>query len=153
MSTKSAENELKSITEAEIRDLVTTWYHKLDVHAPLEELTPLLVEDGLRMIFPEMTVEGLQGVQQWYERVINLFFDEVHTVKDIKLIPKADCTEVKVIVKWEASRWIPPAPCSERIILDAYQTWEVVRSSISNQPVILTYTVDYLSYYDRSARL
>lgn len=141
------------LTEAEVRDLVTIWYQKLDVHAPVEELAPLLVDEGLKMVFPEMTVEGLAGIQQWYERVIYLFFDEVHTIKEVKLIPKNDRTEVKVVVKWEASRWTPPAPRSERIVLNAYQTWEVMRSSISHKPVIVSYIVDSLSYYDGSARL
>lgn len=152
MNTKLTASESLKLTEAEIRDLVTTWYHKLDRHAPLEELTPLLIEDGLRMVFPEMTAEGLAGIKQWYERVINIFFDEVHTVKDIQLT-QDDRTEVKVIVKWEASRWNPPAPRSERIICDAYQTWEVVRSPVSNKPVILTYIVDSLEYYDGSVKL
>jgi hypothetical protein len=141
------------LTEAEVWDLATDWYHKLDIHAPLTELTPLLVEEGLRMVFPEMTAEGLEGIRQWYERVINLFFDEVHTVKEVKLTPKANWAEVKVMVKWEASRWMPPAPHSERIMLDAYQTWEVVRSPVSQKPVIQTYIVDALDYYPGSARL
>ena len=153
MNTKLTTNEASKLTEVEIRDLVTTWYRKLDGHAPMEELTPLLIENGLKMVFPEMTAEGLEGIRQWYERVINIFFDEVHTVKDVKLIPKDDRTEVKVIVKWEASRWIPPAPRSERIISDAYQTWEVVRSPVSHKPVILTYIVDSLEYYEGSAKL
>lgn len=153
MNTKLTASESSQLTEVDIRDLVTTWYHKLDVHAPLEELTPLLIEDGLRMVFPEMTAEGLAGIKQWYERVVNIFFDEVHTVKDIKFTPKTDRTEVKVIVKWEASRWNPPTAHSERIICDAYQTWEVVRSPVSNKPVILTYIVDSLEYYDGSVKL
>lgn len=153
MNAKLKASESIKLSETEIRDLVTTWYRKLDVHAPMEELIPLLVEDGLKMVFPEMTAEGLEGIRKWYERVINLFFDEIHTVKEVKLIPKDDRTEVKVIVKWEASRWIPPAPRSERIISDAYQTWEVVRSPVSHKPVILTYIVDSLEYYDGSAKL
>ncbi|WP_416676358.1 hypothetical protein [Egbenema bharatensis] len=141
------------ITEAEVRELVATWYQNLDVHAPLPELTPMLIEDGLTMVFPEMTVEGLAGFQQWYERVVNIFFDEVHTIKDIQLIPQDDRTQVKVVVKWEASRWFPPSPYSERIIADAYQTWEVMRSPVSHCPVIFTYTVDSLEYDDNSVRL
>jgi hypothetical protein len=153
MNTKLTTTETSQISADEIQDLVTTWYQKLDLHAPMSELTPLLIENGLKMVFPEMTAEGLAGIQQWYERVIHLFFDEVHTVEDIRIAPKADRTEVKVVVKWEASRWNPPAPYSERIIADAYQTWEVVRSPVSHQPVILTYIVDSLEYYDGSAKL
>jgi hypothetical protein len=153
MNAKSTESKLQTITETEIQDLVTTWYRQLDVHAPLEDLTPFLSSDGLRMVFPETTAVGLEGFKQWYERVINLFFDEVHTVKNVQLTSKGDRTEVKVVVKWEASRWTPPAPRSERIISDAYQTWDVVRSPSSGKPVILTYIVDSLEYHDGSAKL
>jgi hypothetical protein len=142
-----------TISETEIQDLVRTWYHQLDIHAPLSDLTALLIEDGLRMVFPEMIAEGLSGFQQWYERVTHLFFDEVHTVKDIQCTSQPDRTFVKVVVKWEASRWIPPAPCSDRLVIDAFQTWEVVRSPIHHRPVVATYTVDALEYYDGSAEL
>jgi hypothetical protein len=153
MNPKLSMTGTSPITEAEVRELVSTWYYNLDVHAPMSELTPLLIEDGLTMVFPEMTVEGLASFQQWYERVVNRFFDEVHTIKSVQLIPQDDRTQVKVIVKWEASQWFPPAPRSERIIADAYQTWEVVRSSVSHRPVISTYSVDALKYDDDSVKL
>lgn len=152
-----------AISTAEIHDLATTWYHLLDIHAPLAAFPPLLLEEGLKMTFPETTAIGLTGFQRWYERVIHLFFDEVHTLKDIQCISQSDRSQsdrsqpdrsqVKVVVKWEASRWTPPAPRSERIVLDAAQTWEVVRSPITHRPVIASYCVDALHYYDGSAQL
>lgn len=147
-----------AISAAEIHDLAITWYHLLDIHAPLAAFPPLLLEEGLKMTFPETTASGFAGFQRWYERVIHLFFDEVHTLKDIQCIPQPDRSQpdrsqVKVIVKWEASRWAPPAPRSERIVLDAAQTWEVVRSPITQRPVIASYSVNALHYYDGSAQL
>lgn len=146
-------SEVMQFTELEIYNVVKAWYHKLDIHASIEELAPFLAQDGLKMVFPEMTVEGWEGFKTWYERAIHLFFDEVHRVKQIQAIPKVDRTEVKIMVEWQASRWIPPAAHSERIILDAYQTWEVVRSPVTRQPVIATYTVDSLHYHEGSAQL
>jgi hypothetical protein len=51
------------------------------------------------------------------------------------------------------SVWKQPAAKSERIILDAYQTWEVIRSPKTQKPVVLTYIVDSLDYAEVSAKL
>ncbi len=145
---------MSAITQAEVQELAEVWYKKLDVHAPLEEFKPLLADSGVKMVFPEATVEGWEGFSGWYERVIGIFFDEVHTLKEVTTTPKGDNkAEVKVVVKWEASVWKPPAPTSERIVLDAYQTWEVQRSPETGKPVVLTYIVDELKYYEGSAKL
>ena len=146
-------SNLKPIAQAEMEEIAADWYKKLDVHAPLEEYVPMLASEGLKMVFPEATVEGFEGFKGWYERVIGIFFDEVHTVKEVSVTPKGDKADVKVVVKWEASVWKPPAPTSERIVLDAYQTWEVQRSPESGKPVVLTYIVDELKYYEGSAKL
>lgn len=145
---------MSAITKAEVQELAEVWYKKLDVHAPLEEFKPLLADEGVKMVFPEATVEGWEGFSGWYERVIGIFFDEVHTLKEVETTPQDDDkAEVKVVVKWEASVWKPPAPSSERIVLDAYQTWVVQRSPKTEKPVVLTYIVDRLEYYEGSAKL
>ncbi|SRR5579883_1509354 len=144
---------LKTLTEAEIQQLAKDWYLKLDVHAPLEDYVPFLAQEGLEMRFPEATVYGFEGFKGWYERVIGIFFDEVHTVKQVKVSPSGDKANVEVIVKWEASVWKAPAAKSERIVLDAYQTWVVKRSPNTGLPVIEIYIVDSLDYYEGSAKL
>lgn len=142
------------LTQAEVQEMAEAWYKLLDVHAPLEEFVPMLADEGLKMVFPEATVEGFEGFKGWYERVITIFFDEVHTVKEAKLMPEKDGkAEVKVVVKWEASVWNPPEAFSKRIVLDAYQTWVVERSPSSGKAVVLTYIVDELKYYEGSATL
>ncbi len=60
---------------------------------------------------------------------------------------------MKVVVRWEASVWSPPAAKSQRIKLDAYQTWLVRRSPATDKPVIARYTVDKLVYDKDSAKL
>jgi hypothetical protein len=142
------------LTEAEVKEFAADWYRKLDIHVPLEDYIPLLAEEGLEMRFPEATVKGFEGFKSWYERVICLFFDEVHTVKEVKLASVRDEeVDVKVVVRWEASRWNPPAPDSERIILDAYQTWVLKRSPVTQKPMIAIYIVDSLDYAEGSVRL
>lgn len=151
---------MSSLTQAEIQELADVWYKKLDVHASLDEFKPLLAREGVSMVFPEATLAGWDKFADWYEGghglpgVINIFFDEVHELKSVESTPAGeDKATVKVVVKWEASVWKNPAAKSERIVLDAYQTWEVIRSPESGKPVILTYIVDELKYYEGSAKL
>jgi hypothetical protein len=132
--------------------LAAQWYRKLDVHAPLVELLPL-VDENAEMKFPEATLRGLADFENWYERVIRIFFDEVHTVKSVKTEMVEEGARVKVVVRWEASVWNSPAATSQRIKLDAYQTWLVRRSETTGAPVIVQYTVDELKYDKDSARL
>jgi hypothetical protein len=140
------------LTATEVKDLAAKWYRKLDVHAPLVELLPL-VDENAEMKFPEATLRGLADFESWYERVIRIFFDEVHTLKSVQVEPTEDGARVQVVVHWEASVWNPPAANSQRIKLDAYQTWIVRRSETTDQPVIAQYIVDELVYDTSSARL
>jgi hypothetical protein len=144
--------QVAPLSTAEVKELAADWYKKLDVHAPLVELLPLVDEDA-EMKFPEATLRGLADFEGWYERVIRVFFDEVHTLKLVAVTPTDAGADVKVIVHWEASVWNPPAAKSQRIKLDAYQTWKVRRSPINGQPVISTYIVDELKYDADSAKL
>jgi hypothetical protein len=134
------------LTEAEVKQLVEDWYRGLDVHAPTVEMLPLLAEEGLEMRFPEATVRGLAEFDRWYNGVLRIFFDEIHTLKKLEVALSADKTqaEIKLVVLWEASRWKAPAAQSERLKMDAAQTWVVRQSPKSGSPVIVTYIVDSL---------
>jgi hypothetical protein len=143
----------RPLTAAEIQTLAAAWYKKLDVHAPLVELLPLVASEGLEMVFPEATLRSPAEFEGWYERVIRLFFDEVHTLKQVESKITDDGAHVQVVVHWEASVWNPPAAKSQRIKLDAYQTWRVVRDPQTDRPVIIRYTVDELKYDADSAKL
>ncbi|MFQ5794609.1 MAG: hypothetical protein ACE5JP_06125 [Candidatus Bipolaricaulia bacterium] len=156
-------SNLAPLTESEVRQFVEDWYRKLDVHAPMSELLAMLADEELEMRFPEGTLYGHAEFGGWYQGsaensknypgVVNIFFDEVHTVKEVAVDISGDQANVKVVVKWEASVWNPPAAKSVRIILDAAQTWVMKRSPETSKPVIVTYIVDDLSYYEGSAKL
>lgn len=153
-------NQLQPLSEGEIQELAVEWYNKLDIHAPLEEYKALLAEQGLEMRFPEGIYQGFDSFAGWYRGdannpgVINLFFDEVHTLKLVNPVTiSAEEASVKVIVKWEASKWNAPAPISERIVMDAYQTWIVKRSPKTQKAVIQIYTVDDMKPAPNSAPL
>jgi hypothetical protein len=104
------------------------------------------------MVFPEVTLSGLAGFEGWYQRVIRIFFDEIHEVKMVSAIVNGDEARVKVIVEWSASTWAPPEAASKRIHLDADQDW-VVRRNPAGGLVIAKYIVNGLTYHPGSARL
>jgi hypothetical protein len=132
------------LSQAEIEAFVAAWYRKLDVHAPWAELQPLVAEQGLEMQFPEGALSGVDAFRNWFEGVIRLFFDEVHTVTKVSPTWKDDRVVVDVVVNWQARRWHPPAPRSEWLGFDAYQQWEIIRSPDTGRPVILRYVVNEL---------
>jgi hypothetical protein len=148
----------KPFTQVEVKSFASQWYQMLDVHASLEDYRPLLAGDQLVLRFPEGTFYGFNGFCEWYNNVIQLFFDEVHTVKRLILpSPPPDASRdhlvVQIVVRWEASIWKPPAAKSERIVLDAYQTWTIGCSVPDGRPIIVMYVVDRLDYAEGSARL
>lgn len=132
------------LSREEIEAFVAEWYRKLDIHAPAEELLPLVAAQGLEMQFPEGPISGADGFRRWYEGVIRIFFDEVHTIARVSTSWNQDRALVEVVVNWQARRWHPPAPRSEWLGFDAYQEWEMVRSLASGRPVIQRYVVKEL---------
>lgn len=145
--------DLAPLTDSEIQQMAADWYRALDVHAPMIDVLPMLSEGGLTMVFPEATLTSMAEFEGWYQGVIRIFFDEVHTLKEVTAKINGTSAEVAVVVKWEASRWNPPSATSDRLIMDAYQTWTVVRSATTGQPVITKYTVDKMELYEGSAEL
>jgi hypothetical protein len=144
---------LAPLTKNEVQRLAADWYQKLDVHAPLVEVLPMLAQNGLEMRFPEATLRSIVEFENWYEGVIRIFFDEVHTLREVAVELDGDKANVKVVVHWEASVWRAPAARSQRIMLDAYQTWVVARSPETGRPVIERYVVDRLDFLPGSAKL
>src|SRR5690349_10758907 len=81
-------------TQSDIRGLVYEWYRKLDYHAPVDEYLPLLSDEDVMLVFPEATLHGKDAYAAWYQGesekfklpgVINLFFDEVHELKQVNI--------------------------------------------------------------------
>jgi len=140
------------LNEAAVKALATKWYRLLDVHAPMVDVLPLL-SAAPEMVFPEVTLTTLAGFEGWFQRVIRIFFDEVHTLKVCDVTIKGGEAKVKVIVEWEASVWNAPDAASKRIHLDADQDWVVRVSPRTGELVITRYVVNGLTYYPGSAQL
>ena len=144
---------LAPLTESEVNQLVTEWFHKLDQHAPIEEVLLMLADTGLEMRFPEGTWHNAAEVRQWYENVTHRYFDEVHTLKELTILPEKDLANVQLVVNWQPHIWNPPAAKSQWLGFDATQHWVVKRSPRTQQPVIATYIVQAITPMPGSASL
>jgi hypothetical protein len=143
-----------TLTKEEIEDLADRWYKALDVHAPVEELYAMLLDDGNEMMWPEGPTHGHREFNDdWYQRVIRIFFDEVHTITKVDSKIDGDSADVEVVVNWQAKIWNPPEPNSKFLGFDAYQTWQVVRSPETGKAVIKRYVVDKLDPMPGSTEL
>ena len=144
---------MEKLTVEAIKQFTIDWYGYLDIHAPQVDFIDMLSKKDLKMVFPEATLSGIASFESWYQGVIRIFFDEVHTVKVVEsnIAPDGKTANVKVVVQWEASAWNPPARFSKRIKCDAYQTWKV---AIEEGKIVITmYIVDELKYHEGSAKL
>ena len=65
------------VSEAEVKELVLSWYRKLDVHPPVEAMLDLLADEQLVMRMPEQTFYGHDGFKTWYHGV-DQFRDQSH---------------------------------------------------------------------------
>jgi hypothetical protein len=135
----------------QVRRFAADWFHRLDVHAPSADYRPLIAGDAFELQVPEGVFRGFDGFRQWYERALQLFFDEAHTLKVVEPAEAGGDVRVQVVVNWQASTWTAPAARSQRIKLDAYQTWVLGRSG--NSFVIKTYIVGRMEYEPGSAKL
>lgn len=145
--------DLAPLNVAEVQKMVDDWYLKLDVHAPIEEVLPMLADAGLELYFPEGVMYGHAGFREWYKAVTNRFFDEVHTLKELNVAPAGAKADIKLVVNWQAKIWDPPAAKSVWLGFDAFQTWVVQRSPESLKPVVVKYVVDELRPMPGSASL
>ncbi|WP_437935925.1 hypothetical protein [Sorangium sp. So ce341] len=133
--------------------LVRAWYEKLDAHAPVDELLPMLADEELELDLPEGTVRGHAGFKAWYDGVTRKFFDELHELVELRVQVAEAEAQVALVVNWQARVWTPPAANSRWLGFDAAQRWLVRRSPESGAPVIARYVVDSITPMPGSASL
>ena len=139
-------------THPEIWSFASNWYRLLDIHAPLESYKPLLSED-VDLVFPEATLKGFDGYTNWYNKVIEIFFDEQHTLKVADIVSQEENScEIHVVVNWHASIWSPPQARSTKLMMDADQTWTVLRNQDKTLSVS-KYVVNFMNYEEGSCKL
>lgn len=127
-----------------IEAFAADWYRKLDEHVPTAALLPMLAGPEVEFVLPETTFRGAEAFSRWYEGVIAIFFDEIHTLGSVSVERRGEGALADVVVNWQARRWRPPAPRSAWIGFDAYQQWEMTVSEATGAPVIARYVVNEL---------
>lgn len=138
------------LTLEKIKTFVAEWFEKLDEHAPSDQLMAMLDREGFEMVVPEGRVKGAEEFRAWYAGggghpgVINLFFNERHTVSRVDVTQQGEQALVSIVVRWEASRWRPPTPRCERLVFDALLEWEIIYSPITRTPVIRRHVLEEL---------
>ena len=138
----------ESITHEQVQKFVAAWYLALDQHVPAEDCLKLVAVD-VEMVFPEKSLHGVDDFKAWYAGgtysdgeqaigVINIFFDENHTVVSVNSDITGNEARVRVVVAWQASWFVPPAAKSKRVSLDAIQDWTLKASNTNEYGLVLT---------------
>lgn len=139
-----------ALRREEIEVFAADWYRRLDEHVAAAEMVALVVGEGLEFVVPEATLRSRGEFGDWYAGggghpgVINLFFDEVHTLSRLQASCEGPVAEVEVALNWQGRRWTKPAPRSQWFGFDVFQRWRVIRSPETGGPVIARYVVDDL---------
>ncbi len=126
------------LSQEAVHEMAVKWYGGLDAHVPEPQLLALLEPDGLEMQWPDYHVQNIDDFDGWYQRALGIFFDELHTIKELVVTPSADGTkaDVKVFVNWKARVWTHREAYSKFLDLDIHQTWVVVPSADGTKPLI-----------------
>jgi hypothetical protein len=136
-----------------IKQFAEAWFYALDIHASTEACEHFLAGDELKMIFPEQTLHGIGDFRAWYAGgtysdgstapgVMNIFFDEIHTLQSVAVTMSGDTAVADVVVGWQASWFTPPAAKSKRTSMDATQQWHLRACSKDKNP----YGLEIISY-------
>src|ERR1700733_2889029 len=135
------------ITEDQIKKFAAAWYYVLDIHAPIEEAYKLLADKDLNMQFPDGDIRDFASFKKWYDRVTNLFFDEIHNVQSVKAEIKGNEAAGEDVVGVQAIWCALPAAKSKRTPMNAIQKWTVRDSSKNPYGVeIVGYMVERFDY-------
>ena len=94
----------------------TTRFHDfsgVDPHSRAD-VFKLLPAPTLEFVLPEGVLTGVAAFREWYDGVIGLFFDEFHSLTEVRLTGKrGEIVGAKVLVNWQARRWMPPRRAAE----------------------------------------
>ena len=130
------------LTELIIKSFVFDWFKMLDNHVDVSDVVSVLSNDKLMMNFPEATYTSIDGFIEWYNKVTNCFFDEIHDLKMIDIVINCDEATINLIVNWQTKTWEPPAAKSIWMGYDCYQKWIVTKAN--DKIVIKEYIVEKL---------
>jgi quinol monooxygenase YgiN len=123
----------------EVGELVRDWFAKLSAHAPVRELLPMLVTDGLVMELPEATLTSEAKFRKWYTGVGNAYYGQSYEIEYLEAteVPGSLAVDLELSVSWKARR----AGDGASLAFRARQSWRLVRCPKSGQALIARYQV------------
>jgi quinol monooxygenase YgiN len=118
----------------EVRPLVRDWFARLSSHAPVGELLPMLMADGLVMEFPEATLTSGADFRKWYAGVGNLYYGQSYELEDLEITEVAGslAVDLELTVSWRARRTGDGASLAVR----SRQAWRLARCARTGQALI-----------------
>jgi quinol monooxygenase YgiN len=123
----------------EVGQLVRAWFGKLSAHAPVGELLPMLVTDGLLMEVPQATVTRDAEFRNWYAGLGNAYYGQSYEIEYLEgnEVPGSLAVDLELTVVWKARRTCDGASLAFR----ARQSWRLVRCPRTGQALIARYQV------------
>lgn len=103
-------------------EFVQNWFHALSTHRSADDLLPYVVDNGLEMVLPEVTLHGKGDVRTWFAADADVYSDQSHTVEEVVRTDTAHCTALAVTVLWQARQSTDGALINSR----THQSWELV---------------------------
>ncbi len=144
---------MDEITLEEASALATHFYRLMDAHVPVDTYLSLIDEEHIIVGHGGTRLEGWSAFQRWYDGVLRACFDQVHTIDEVTLVESGMPATARIVARWQAVKWDPPAARTETI--DAVATHHLVisRDEGTGEPVVNAYLMTNVQYAPGSAQL
>ncbi|WAL73581.1 hypothetical protein OU787_19945 [Kitasatospora sp. YST-16] len=133
--------ETNSGKNPEIREFAQNWFDLLSSHKPVEELLPLVADEGLEMAFPERTLRSHADFRDWYAAVGGAFADQSHTLEEFTATEADGLVGIELTVVWAAEHLAE----GHRKVFRVQQSWQLARDPATGAPRIVRYRVGTLT--------
>jgi hypothetical protein len=118
-----------ALSERMVRNLITNWYHSMNDHVPVEDMTKMLADD-VQMTYPEVghPFVGIPAFRDWYAGVVSKYFDQTHQVEKWDIHIDGDLADVALVVRWEHRSWVSGEATSTYAANLSHQRLRIERS-------------------------
>ena len=118
----------------EVGQVVRDWLGKLSAHAPVRDVLPMLVTDGLVMEFPEGRLTSDAEFREWYAQIGSAYEDQSHELEYLEAteVPGALAVDLELTVRWK----VRLAGDGARLAFRTRQSWRLVRCPRTGRALI-----------------
>jgi quinol monooxygenase YgiN len=118
----------------EVSRLVRDWFGKLSAHAPVREVLPMLVTDGLIIELPEGTLTTDDEFRKWYTRIGNAYYGQSYELEYLEAteVPGSLAADLDLTVVWRVRR----AGDGASLAFRTHQSWRLVRCPKTGRALI-----------------